>query len=171
MAVELAQGGAIPRWPPGRPRQSPSCRRCRRLSGWARDLPLVVAGRDLPLAWRSLSTGRGTILLVEDEDGLRALNARGLASRGYTVLEAGNGVGAIDVLQKADGQVDLVVSDVVMPEMDGPTLLRELRNRNPSLKIIFVSGYPRTPSRSIFPSTASSPSCQSRSRSSSSSPP
>ena len=94
----------------------------------ARDLPLVVAGRDLPLAWRSPSTGRGTILLVEDEDGLRALNARGLASRGYTVLEAGNGVWAIDVLQKADGQVDLVVSDVVMPEMDGPTLLRELRN-------------------------------------------
>ena len=84
---------------------------------------------------------RGTILLVEDEDGLRALNARGLASRGYTVLEAGNGVEAIDVLEKADGQVDLVVSDVVMPEMDGPTLLRELRNRNPSLKIIFVSGY------------------------------
>ena len=115
-------------------------------------------------------TGRGTILLVEDEDGLRALNARGLASRGYTVLEAGNGVDAIDVLEKADGQVDLVVSDVVMPEIDGPTLLRELRNRNPSLKIIFVSGY-GTPSRSIFPSTASSLSCQSRSRSSSSSPP
>src|SRR5437660_1682771 len=44
-------------------------------------------------------------------------------------------------LEKADGQIDLVVSDVVMPEMDGPTLLRELRNRNPSLKIIFVSGY------------------------------
>jgi two-component system, cell cycle sensor histidine kinase and response regulator CckA len=86
-------------------------------------------------------TGEGTILLVEDEEGLRQLNARGLASRGYTVLEAGNGVEAIDVLEKSDGQVDLVVSDVVMPEMDGPTLLRELRSRNPSLKIIFVSGY------------------------------
>jgi two-component system, cell cycle sensor histidine kinase and response regulator CckA len=86
-------------------------------------------------------TGEGTILLVEDEDGLRALNARGLASRGYTVLQAGNGVEAIDVLEKADGKVDLVVSDVVMPEMDGPTLLRELRRRNPDMKIIFVSGY------------------------------
>jgi len=86
-------------------------------------------------------TGEGTILLVEDEEGLRQLNARGLASRGYTVLEAGNGVEAIDVLEKSDGQVDLVVSDVVMPEMDGPTLLRELRTRNPTLKIIFVSGY------------------------------
>jgi two-component system cell cycle sensor histidine kinase/response regulator CckA len=86
-------------------------------------------------------TGEGTILLVEDEEGLRALNARGLTSRGYTVLEAGNGVEAIEVLEKIDGRVDLVVSDVVMPEMDGPTLLRELRSRDPSLKIIFVSGY------------------------------
>jgi two-component system cell cycle sensor histidine kinase/response regulator CckA len=86
-------------------------------------------------------TGEGTILLVEDEEGLRALNARGLTSRGYTVLEAGNGVEAIDVLEKSDGRVDLVVSDVVMPEMDGPALARELRSRNPSLKIIFVSGY------------------------------
>jgi two-component system cell cycle sensor histidine kinase/response regulator CckA len=85
-------------------------------------------------------TGAGTILLVEDEEGLRQLNARGLASRGYTVLEAGNGVEAIEVLERSNG-VDLVVSDVVMPEMDGPTLLRELRTRNPELKIIFVSGY------------------------------
>ncbi len=85
-------------------------------------------------------TGHGTILLVEDEEGLRALNARGLTSRGYTVLEAGNGVEAIEVLEK-QGQVDLVVSDVVMPEMDGPTLLKELRRRNPNVKIIFVSGY------------------------------
>jgi two-component system cell cycle sensor histidine kinase/response regulator CckA len=86
-------------------------------------------------------TGEGTILLVEDEEGLRQLNARGLVSRGYTVLEAGNGVEAIEVLEKSAGEIDLVVSDVVMPEMDGPTLLRELRTRNPGLKIIFVSGY------------------------------
>jgi len=86
-------------------------------------------------------TGAGTILLVEDEEGLRQLNARGLASRGYTVLEAGNGVEAIEVLERSNEQIDLVVSDVVMPEMDGPTLLRELRNRIPDLKIIFVSGY------------------------------
>ena len=86
-------------------------------------------------------TGHGTILLVEDEEGLRGLNARGLASRGYTVLEAGNGVEAIEVIESHGGDVDLVVSDVVMPEMDGPTLLKELRERNPNLKIIFVSGY------------------------------
>ena len=86
-------------------------------------------------------TGQGTILLVEDEEGLRALNARGLKSRGYSVIEAGNGVEAIEALEKNGGVVDLVVSDVVMPEMDGPTLLKELRKRNPELKMIFVSGY------------------------------
>jgi len=85
-------------------------------------------------------TGQGIILLVEDEEGLRALNARGLTSRGYTVLEASNGVEAIEVLEK-QGHVDLVVSDVVMPEMDGPTLLKELRRRDPNVKVIFVSGY------------------------------
>ena len=78
---------------------------------------------------------------MEDEEGLRALNARGLTSRGYSVLEAGNGVEAIEIFQQNGGRVDLVVSDVVMPEMDGPTLLKELRKRNPALKIIFVSGY------------------------------
>ncbi len=86
-------------------------------------------------------TGEGTILLVEDEDGLRSLNARGLRSRGYSVIEASNGIEAMEALEEKDGAVDLVVSDVVMPEMDGPTLLREMRKRNPNLKIIFVSGY------------------------------
>jgi two-component system cell cycle sensor histidine kinase/response regulator CckA len=86
-------------------------------------------------------TGHGTILLVEDEEGLRGLNARGLASRGYTVLQAANGVEAIEVLGGHAGKVDLVVSDVVMPEMDGPTLLKELRRRDPAVRVIFVSGY------------------------------
>jgi two-component system cell cycle sensor histidine kinase/response regulator CckA len=86
-------------------------------------------------------TGQGTILLVEDEDGLRSLNARGLRSRGYSVIEASNGIEAMEALEEKNGAVDLVVSDVVMPEMDGPTLLREMRIRNPDLKIIFVSGY------------------------------
>jgi two-component system, cell cycle sensor histidine kinase and response regulator CckA len=86
-------------------------------------------------------TGQGTILLVEDEEGLRILNARGLASRGYTVLEASNGVEALEVIDRHSGKIDLVVSDVVMPEMDGPTLLKELRRRDPNVRIIFVSGY------------------------------
>jgi two-component system cell cycle sensor histidine kinase/response regulator CckA len=86
-------------------------------------------------------TGQGTILLVEDEDGLRSLNARGLRSRGYSVIEAANGIEAMEALEQKNGAVDLVVSDVVMPEMDGPTLLKEMRSKNPDLKIIFVSGY------------------------------
>ncbi len=86
-------------------------------------------------------TGQGTILLVEDEEGLRSLNARGLRSRGYSVIEASNGLEAMEALEQENGAVDLVVSDVVMPEMDGPTLLKAMRGRNPDLKIIFVSGY------------------------------
>jgi len=92
-------------------------------------------------AKRADFTGQGTILLVEDEDGLRSLNARGLRSRGYSVIEASNGIEAMEALEEKDGAVDLVVSDVVMPEMDGPTLLKAMRGRNPNLKIIFVSGY------------------------------
>ncbi len=86
-------------------------------------------------------TGRGTVLLVEDEEGLRGLNARGLSSRGYTVLQAANGFEAVEAFESYKGKIDLVVSDVVMPEMDGPTLLTKLRNRDPDVKIIFVSGY------------------------------
>jgi two-component system, cell cycle sensor histidine kinase and response regulator CckA len=86
-------------------------------------------------------TGQGTILLVEDEDPVRAVNARALSARGYTVLEAASGVEALAIIQERGAPVDLVVSDVVMPEMDGPTLLGELRQLYPDLKVIFVSGY------------------------------
>jgi two-component system cell cycle sensor histidine kinase/response regulator CckA len=86
-------------------------------------------------------TGRGTVLLVEDEDAVRSFAARALGQRGYQVLEAATGAEAIDVFKDHHGDVDLVVSDVVMPEMDGPTLLKQLRRDNPDLKIIFISGY------------------------------
>ena len=86
-------------------------------------------------------TGTGTILLVEDEPDVRSLNSRALTQRGYTVLSAANGREALEVFEGQNGAIDLVVSDVMMPEMDGPTLAKELRSRNPGLKIIFVSGY------------------------------
>ena len=86
-------------------------------------------------------TGQGTILLVEDEDPVRAVNGRALSARGYTVLEAASGVEALQIIEQRGEPVDLVVSDVVMPEMDGPTLLGELRKLYPDLKVIFVSGY------------------------------
>ncbi|MFL1876204.1 response regulator, partial [Hansschlegelia beijingensis] len=83
----------------------------------------------------------GTVLLVEDEDAVRAFASRALASRGYTVLEARSGVEALERMKTDGADIELVVSDVVMPEMDGPSLLRELRKTQPNLKIIFVSGY------------------------------
>ncbi len=86
-------------------------------------------------------TGTGTVLLVEDEEAVRAFAARALGSRGYTVLQASTGAEALEVMEANAGHVDLVVSDVVMPEMDGPTLLKRLRQRNPDIKIIFISGY------------------------------
>ena len=86
-------------------------------------------------------TGQGAILLVEDEEAVRAFASRALASRGYTVLEAESGVDALRVVEEAGGKIDLIVSDVIMPEMDGPTMLAELRKRGLMTKIIFVSGY------------------------------
>ena len=86
-------------------------------------------------------TGRGTLLLVEDEDAVRSFAARALGTRGYEVLEASTGAEALEVFEEHGGKVDLVVSDVVMPEMDGPTLLKELRQKVPDIKIIFMSGY------------------------------
>jgi two-component system cell cycle sensor histidine kinase/response regulator CckA len=86
-------------------------------------------------------TGTATILLVEDEEAVRAFAARALQSRGYKVFEAASGVEALEVMKESGGTVDLVVSDVVMPELDGPSMLRELRKTRPDLKIIFISGY------------------------------
>ncbi len=86
-------------------------------------------------------TGKGTVLLVEDEDAVRSFASRALASRGYKVLEAASGAEALEIMDKQQEPVDLVVSDVVMPEMDGPTLLRHLRERNPEIRIVFMSGY------------------------------
>jgi two-component system cell cycle sensor histidine kinase/response regulator CckA len=87
-------------------------------------------------------TGHGRVLLVEDEDAVRSFAVRALKRQGYEVLEAATGLEALEVMAKNNHEVDIVVSDVIMPEMDGPTLLKELRKRNPDLKIIFVSGYP-----------------------------
>ncbi|HET6374842.1 MAG TPA: response regulator, partial [Methylocella sp.] len=86
-------------------------------------------------------TGHGTILLVEDEEAVRAFAARALATRGYTVLQASSGTEALQIVEQDPAKIDLVVSDVVMPEMDGPTMFGELRKRGVKAKVIFVSGY------------------------------
>jgi len=87
-------------------------------------------------------TGTGCVLLVEDEVDVRQFAVRALRLQGYKVLEASDGLEALDVMKANAGKVDIVVSDVVMPEMDGPTLFKELRKENPSMKVILVSGYP-----------------------------
>ena len=98
-------------------------------------------------------TGSGRILLVEDEEAVRAFGARALTSRGYTVEMAANGVEALQIVSSASTKFDLVVSDVVMPEMDGPTLLRQLRATQPDLKFIFISGYAEDSFKKNFPAS------------------
>jgi CheY-like chemotaxis protein len=85
--------------------------------------------------------GRETILLVEDEAGVRALARRILHRQGYCVLEARDGQDAIDVAATFDGRIDLVLTDVVMPGMSGPELIRALEPVRSDLRVLYMSGY------------------------------
>jgi signal transduction histidine kinase len=85
--------------------------------------------------------GAETVLLVEDEEGVRALGARILERHGYTVLEARNGRDALAVVAQHAGQIDLLLTDVVMPEMGGKQLAEALVARDGSLRVLFISGY------------------------------
>ena len=84
--------------------------------------------------------GTGTILLVEDEATVRAVAERALTRQGYNVLVAENGEAALEVLAR-EPDIDLMISDVVMPTMDGPTTARAARQSHPELPILFISGY------------------------------
>lgn len=87
-------------------------------------------------------TGRGTVLLVEDEDGVRRFASHALTMRGFTVIEAADGEEGLEIAKKEDGNIDIIVSDVMMPIMDGPTMLKEIRKANlKKTKVIFASGY------------------------------
>ena len=97
------------------------------------DMPEVAAVKDL--------TGHGTIILVEDDDPVRIFGARALRNKGYKVIEARSGEAALDVIRDATEAIDLLITDVVMPHMDGPGLVREVREINPEMKVIFISGY------------------------------
>jgi signal transduction histidine kinase/ActR/RegA family two-component response regulator len=85
--------------------------------------------------------GDGTILLVEDEAPLRVLAAESLKRLGYTVIQAGNGLEALAVADQHSGNIDIVVTDVVMPRMGGPELVEKLRQKRDGLAVIFMSGY------------------------------
>jgi len=86
-------------------------------------------------------TGQGLVLLVEDEDAVRAFAARALRNKGYTVIEAASGEQALALPEGQLDRVELLISDVVMPNLDGPSLAAQLRTRRPDLKILFISGY------------------------------
>ena len=85
--------------------------------------------------------GRGTILLVEDEEGIRVMLSELLTGLGYTVLPAGNGVEAVDIATRHSGAIDLVVTDMVMPEMSGQELGRNLAKLRPDLRILYMSAF------------------------------
>ncbi len=98
-------------------------------------LPPVVrpAARDL--------SGVGRILFVEDEDLVREVAARLLRARGYEVLEAADGEAALALAEEYAGRIDLLISDVIMPGIDGPTLLKKARGFLGSAPVMFISGY------------------------------
>ncbi|MDA7424227.1 hybrid sensor histidine kinase/response regulator [Thalassococcus lentus] len=109
----------------------------------AHDLPAeqkpAVPSQDEP---RKLpERGSGVVLLVEDEAPVRAFAARALRLRGYTVIEAETAEDALETLEDETLMVDVFVTDVVMPGMDGPSWVRKARKTRPDVRVVFVSGY------------------------------
>jgi two-component system cell cycle sensor histidine kinase/response regulator CckA len=101
---------------------------------------LTRIGMALPVDDRDL-TGEATVLLVEDEDAVRLFGSRALRNKGYRVLEAGDGEEALDVINEYGAPIDLIITDVMMPGMDGHTLVRLVQEELPNIKVILMSGY------------------------------
>ncbi len=89
----------------------------------------------------TVQQGEGVVLLVEDEAPVRAFATRALRLKGFTVLEAESAEEALRLLEDRDLNVDLFVTDVVMPGMDGPTWVRQAKETRPEVKVVFMSGY------------------------------
>jgi len=86
-------------------------------------------------------TGSARILLVEDEDAVRMFAARALTLKGYQVVEANSGEEGLELLEDYGDEIDLLITDVIMPNIDGPTLVRAAKKQRPHLPVIFISGY------------------------------
>jgi two-component system cell cycle sensor histidine kinase/response regulator CckA len=86
-------------------------------------------------------TGQDTILLVEDEEAVRSFAARALRMRGYNVIEASGGEEALEHVRDGKAPIHLIITDVVMPNMDGPTMVRQVKRIRPDMQVIFMSGY------------------------------
>ena len=105
-------------------------------------LPRVEEGVIVRQQRRAASTkGSETILLVDDEEGVRKLVSAVLTGGGYTVIEASNGTAALSIYEKNSHKIDLVLTDVVMPQMNGFDLGRALAEKNPDLRVLYMSGY------------------------------
>jgi two-component system cell cycle sensor histidine kinase/response regulator CckA len=100
-----------------------------------------AAGDAAPDERRRDLTGAGTVMLVEDEDAVRLFSARALRNKGYKVVEAKSGEAALELISGAARNIDLLITDVVMPQMDGTTLIKHVRELRPDLKVICISGY------------------------------
>ena len=108
-------------------------------------LPGSASGRK---EFRSVPKGSETILLVEDEEGIRVLTSEFLCGQGYTVLHAMDGKEALRVAQGHEDLIHLLVTDVVMPNLGGKELAHRLRQVRPQIKVLFMSGYPEHPALS-----------------------
>jgi two-component system cell cycle sensor histidine kinase/response regulator CckA len=97
-------------------------------------------------------TGAATILLVEDEDPVRLFSARALRGKGHKVIEMRTGEAAVEFLETDHEPIDLLITDVMMPGIDGPTLIRIAREHRPGLKVICISGYTEDTLRRRIPS-------------------
>jgi CheY-like chemotaxis protein len=97
----------------------------------------TVEGRD----HTTLPLGTETILVVDDEDALREVTRRMLTRSGYTVVTASSGAQAIEIASSYVGPIDLVLTDVIMPKMQGPTVANEVRKVRPDIRVLFMSGH------------------------------
>lgn len=109
-------------------------------------LPITEAPREAStrVALKPAPTlgGKETILLVEDQDGIRDLVREYLEKNGYTVLYAANGIEALKIATAHQGAIQLLLSDVIMPNLGGVELAQRLSRSRPDMKVLFMSGYP-----------------------------
>jgi CheY-like chemotaxis protein len=108
----------------------------------------AVEHEPTPLPTRSRGGGE-TILLVEDEEGIRELFERSLQAIGYTVLTANDGQEALERVEQWEGEIDLLITDMVMPRVSGPELVRRLSRTSPGIMVVYMSGY--SPERDLGP--------------------
>jgi two-component system, cell cycle sensor histidine kinase and response regulator CckA len=105
--------------------------------------PSVEAKPQIPTTnkGQAFIAGRGTILLVEDEAGVRDSAAEYLIESGYTVLKASRGTEALEIAERYESTIDLLLTDLVMPQMSGTELAKRIAEMRPQVKTIFMSGY------------------------------